>query len=203
MADGREVDVWDRHAQECREQGRVPFRFNGNEWLRSQVVGLKNIDSVLDVGCGPGYWVNLFDGIRSYTGVDQSLEMLKLAKELNAQREGVVFIQGQARELDSISYGLPGKFDLVFTSSVLQHNRHEPDKREIVESIGRVLRPGGYFLCTENTFREKNCAASLNNPGYTDGYSFTFEGWRDFMGGLGFILLGYNGESEYLYRFNR
>lgn len=208
MADGRDVAVWDNHAQECRDQGRVPFKFNGDEWLRLKVLGLlesEGITFVMDVGCGPGFWVDLFEGIPRYVGVDQSQEMLKLAREHTppppaGAAEGACFIYGQARELTTIPYGPLPDFDLIFTSSVLQHNRHEPDKREIVEQIGKMLRPGGYFLCTENTFRADNCPQSVGNPDYTDNYSFTPEGWEKFMLALGFKLLEFNGQSEYFFQ---
>ena len=208
MADGRDVGVWDRHAQECREADRNLFEFNVPEgateevlranmgaWLRHKVVTLLEPGSqVLDLGCGPGYWRRLFEGM-DYTGFDQSREMLALAKEFE---DGSTWVHGNARTVDH--HFSAGNFSMVFMASVLQHNRHEPDKREIVEAVHKILKDGGYFLLTENTFRADNCPQSVNNPTYTDGYSLTPDGWDNFMKPLGFERVDYNGRSEYVYR---
>jgi SAM-dependent methyltransferase len=196
MADGRDVAVWDGHAAECRESGRQPALMNGKEWLRVKVLDCVKLGAktALDLGCGPGYWINLFGGLK-YTGLDQSTGMLSLAQELSPEAE---FVHGNGR---SASEALSGrKFDVVFTASVLQHNRHYPDKEEIVEQISSLLVEGGYFICTENTFRKSNYPPYEKGCMYTDGYSFTPEGWEDFMGKLGFDMLEYNGESEYVFR---
>lgn len=202
MADSRDIAVWDNHADECRLEDRVPFEFRDEDtesqggWMRQKVLaaikeGAKN---ALDVGCGPGYWRNLFAGL-DYTGFDQSDKMLELAQELTPPG---TWKKGNGRTLTD-SFGV-STFDLIFTSSVLQHNRHVPDKIEVVQGIHSVLRPGGYFLCTENTFRADNKPESVGNPECTDGYSFTPEGWEKFMDELEFDFLGYNGKSEYLFQ---
>lgn len=200
MADGRDIKVWDNHAQECRGSGRKLFEFSSGDsssggWLRSKVLeSLLAGSEVLDLGCGPGYWRNLFEGMR-YTGFDQSAEMLKLASDIGSESS---FVQGNAREVDKKFE--PQTFDMVFMSAVLQHNRHEPDKREIVEAVYKILKKNGYFLLTENTFRQDNCPQSVGNPEHTDGYSFTPEGWAGFLLPLGFKRLDFNGQSEYLYQ---
>jgi SAM-dependent methyltransferase len=200
MADGRDVPVWDKHAQECREAKRTLFEFNPEDdntggWLRKKVIELlPPLSEVVDLGCGPGYWNKLFGGMK-YTGLDQSSEMLKLAAELSP---GLGWVQGNARA-SSVSFPT-GSIDMVFTASVLQHNRHEPDKSDIVKEAYKIVREGGYFLCSENTYRKDNCPQSASNPEYTDGYSFTPAGWEKFMLPLGFKLLDFNGQSEYVYK---
>lgn len=196
MADGRDVAVWDNHALECRESGRTPSKMSGQEWLRSKVLGLisAGAKTALDVGCGPGYWIHLFDDLE-YTGLDQSTEMLSLARNLSPD---ATFVQGNGRSAVEV---LPGKkFDIIFTASVLQHNRHYPDKEEIVNQIHALLVDGGYFVCTENTWRARNYPAYQKGCMDSDGYSLTPEGWEDFMSKLGFDLLDYSGESEYIFR---
>jgi len=203
MADGRDVNVWDVHADQCREAERSFFEFSDTEstslggWLRNKVLTViipAGGTRALDVGCGPGYWQLLFRGM-TYEGFDQSSRMLKLAEDLEP---GNVWKQGNARTLGE-SYE-PQTFDVVFTASVLQHNRHAPDKTEIVKGIHGILKDGGYLLCSENTFREDNRPESVGNPEDTDGYSFTPIGWEKFMKNLGFELLDFNGRSEYLYQ---
>ena len=204
MADGRDVKVWDTHAEECREANRTLFEFNPDDencggWLRRKVLEtLPSGGMVLDLGCGPGYWRNLFEG-RSYEGFDQSSGMLQLAQDIPSPKvKALHWHQGNARNV--ADKFIPNHFDMVFMASVLQHNRHEPDKREIVEAVHKILKPVGYFLLTENTFRADNRPSSVGNPDDTDGYSFTPAGWKKFMLSLGFELLEFNGQSEYLYR---
>jgi ubiquinone/menaquinone biosynthesis C-methylase UbiE len=222
MADGRDIAVWDHHAVECNESGRKPFEFGVHEvltaadsepteyprvpkakthWLRDTILSLEGVTNVLDIGCGPCYWVNLFEGFR-YHGFDQSMGMLnvghKTLKDNDLLDRMVELRQGNARDLKA-SYP-EQKFDLIFTSAVLQHNRHDPDKTEIVQGMHSILREGGYFLCTENTFRADNCPESIGNPDYTEGNSFTPEGWEKYMRANGFETVEYHAPSEYLYR---
>jgi SAM-dependent methyltransferase len=204
LADGRDVKVWDTHAEECREAERELFEFCDNPedmggWLRDKVLHCLDKHSLcIDVGCGPGYWRNLFED-HHYVGFDQSEGMLKLAKDLGGTKVlSEAWIKGNGRSISS-SVG-DVKFDMAFTASVLQHNRHVPDKTEIVQEIAKILKTGGFLLCTENTYREDNCPQLVTQPDYTDGYTFTPEGWKEFMAGLGFTFLDYNGRSEYLFR---
>jgi ubiquinone/menaquinone biosynthesis C-methylase UbiE len=199
VADGRDLKVWDTHAQECRESGREPFKFTLDDsvggWLRSAVVRLMHsgAGTAIDIGCGPGYWRNLFEGL-DYLGIDQSQDMLALAREVSPVGD---FSLCNARQL---SLSRVEKYDIAFTSSVLQHNRNTPDKKEIVDSVYKLLTPGGHFLCTENTFHKHNCPHTLRDDFYTDGYSFTPKGWERFMLSSGFKLISFNGKSEYLYQ---
>lgn len=204
MADGRDTKVWDTHAEECRAAKRELFVFeekvdNVGGWLRDKVVEfLPKGSRCVDVGCGPGYWRNLFEG-NHYVGLDQSDGMLSLAADIGGNKlESVEWVKGNGRKLlESLE---EDSFDMAFTASVLQHNRHDPDKTEIVGGIHRLLKDGGYLLCTENTYREDNCPESVGNPGHTDGYTFTPKGWENFMDAQGFKLLDYNGKSEYVFR---
>lgn len=211
MADGRDIKCWDNHAQECRDEERVPFDFSEykdtgsvyphvdkpvRRWLRKTLESLEDVKNVLDIGCGPSYWINLFKGY-NYTGFDQSTKMLELAREVSPDVE---FIFGNARRLSEV-FG-DRKFDLVFTSAVLQHNRHYPDKTEIVQGIHHILRPGGYYLCTEDTCRGDNhpeCIGSLNCTRGPE-YSFKMQGWGTYMEENGFKMLMYQDPSEYLYK---
>jgi ubiquinone/menaquinone biosynthesis C-methylase UbiE len=91
----------------------------------------------------------------------------------------------------------------VFTSAVLQHNRRE-DKDKIVKEICRVLKPGGFYFCTENTFRPDNYRQTFGNveynPALDDGYSLTPEGWQVYMHRYGLTTVTYSPPSEYIFR---
>ncbi len=204
MADSREIAVWSNHAQEGREQGRQPFTFNDDSWYAQRIKSM-NIDpngKIIDIGCGPGFWRNLWKDF-NYTGYDQNAEMIRLARELPSQSNNVNFICGNNSPVPDI---IPdSSFDVVWTSAVLQHNRHYPDKENLAKHIHRILKPGGYYFCTENTFRDDNKPAHVKSEDYyghkdfSDGNSFTSEGWKTFMKSYGFKLLEFHLPSEYLY----
>lgn len=201
MADGRDLLCWDNHAKDCLQANREPFGLDKGSWLRQTLLTLPGVIKCLDIGCGPCFWIRLFTGFEYYA-FDQSNCMLDAAKQVldktNLLSVVKQFSLGNARKLTE-TYNNE-VFDLVFTSAVLQHNRHQPDKREIVQGMYNILKPQGYYLCTENTFREDNCSASVGFSDYTDGNSFTPKGWEKFMAPLGFELIEYNHPSEYLYK---
>lgn len=205
MADGRDIKCWDDHALDCEAADRKPFELVNRKGhvhsLRETLESLEGVHKCLDIGCGPCYWIKLFEGFE-YNGFDQSPGMITVARrqlEDNGLMDRVNELKlGNARRLQD-SYPA-GTFDLVFTSAVLQHNRHEPDKREIVQGMHHILREGGYYLCTENTFRHDNAPQWADNNGACDGYSFTPTGWKNWMAAHGFELVSYNNKSEYLYR---
>ncbi len=99
---------------------------------------------VLDLGCGRGRWSRVYSarGAR-VVGLDISPDAMRaLSIEL---REGH-FVCGDV----SIPPLADNSFDLVNSVTVIQHlpyDRQPP----AVQSVARVLRPGGYFVMLENT----------------------------------------------------
>lgn len=109
--------------------------------------------SVLDVGCGPGgrlRWITA-QRPRRVVGCDQSSEMVNLAKH-NAPEAEILQIDGE---------NLPfadKEFDLVTTTTVLQHN---PDARR-TKLLGEICRVSGMdVLLFEDT--------SVEMPPFTTG----------------------------------
>jgi SAM-dependent methyltransferase len=165
---------------------------------------------VLDLGCGIGRFVPLFTEWMNYeyVGIDQSPAMIKKAIETFPNRK---FICMNAIELSFKNY-----FDLVFSCAVLQHNRHE-DKDKILPKIHEVLKEHGLFLMIENTFTKENYHYALGGgappyypipkdtpftPDFTDGYSFTEEGWKKYISNFHFKLLRCNPHAT-LYLFEK
>jgi ubiquinone/menaquinone biosynthesis C-methylase UbiE len=94
-----------------------------------------NGKSVLEVGSGPGG--NLFflsgKGCQHLTGVDISAEMVRLSQELLKNKNiSVSRINGTSLPFENHS------FEIVFTSTVLQHNTDDNRLRELVSEICRV-----------------------------------------------------------------
>lgn len=198
MADARDELVWTIHSEQHKAE--TLHKVTEDIFLRKKLCEIldptmKNV--IVDFGCGSGLWRNLFKDY-VYIGVDQNAGMIDVAKSRNLQ--DATFQQIEWNKLPF----LDEKVDLIFTSAVIQHNRHH-DKIPVLKEFHRVLRPGGYYLCTENTFRSDNYNISFKDhksltDQMTDGYSFTPNGWKDFMTSYGFEQVEYSYPSEYLYR---
>jgi ubiquinone/menaquinone biosynthesis C-methylase UbiE len=100
---------------------------------------------VLEVGCGSGVSLPFFPpGIRSWTGVEPTEDMLAFAQNRQAKRTQpfpCFWIKGQAEHLPFPSE----RFDTVILSLVLCSVR---DPHQAVAEVHRVLRPKGrvYFF---------------------------------------------------------
>jgi ubiquinone/menaquinone biosynthesis C-methylase UbiE len=199
MADGRDVACWTNHAREQLEQHPEPHDVDKKgiilQWFQERKDKIKR---VLDLGCGTGLWRNLFKDFQ-YIGADQNAAMIQGAIQRGVD-ENESFIQVGWDRLpfeDNV-------FDAVFTSAVLQHNSHA-HKRRVIKEIVRVIRPGGFYVGTENTFREDNYHTTFPrvpnwHAALDDGYSLTPEGWKLFMEPQGFKLLIYQPPGYYLYQ---
>jgi ubiquinone/menaquinone biosynthesis C-methylase UbiE len=111
--------------------------------LRPWVEGA-DLGRVLDVGCGTGNLLRLFEdaGVRveSYAGIDPAREMLRVAAEkLRASSIPGALLAAPAQALPFAD----GAFDTAVSASTL----HDwPDPRAGLAEARRVLRPGGTLL---------------------------------------------------------
>lgn len=197
MADARDERVWTIHSQEHLRE--VPHRVTDDIFLRRKLLEcLPNTRGsvVVDFGCGSGLWRNLFKDF-SYIGLDQNAGMIDVAR--SRKLEDATFTQIQWNKLPFSD----GTVDLIFTSAVIQHNKHQ-DKIPVLREFHRALKPGGFYLCTENTFRPDNYQITFRGQPFSehldDGYSFTATGWEKFMRAQGFEQVEFSSPSEYLYR---
>jgi arsenite methyltransferase len=100
-------------------------------------------DRVLDVGCGPGFYVSELLGAVGraglVTGVDLSPDMLAVAAERAAGHENARFHQA-----DATSLPVPdASFDRAVCVQVLEYVRDVP---AALREMHRALRPGGRVL---------------------------------------------------------
>jgi SAM-dependent methyltransferase len=97
-------------------------------------------DRALDFGCGVGRLTRALGGrFREAVGVDIAEEMVRLARELNVERN----CRFQLNARSDLTTFEDDSFDFVYSSLVLQHlPRRELIKGYIGEFL-RVLRPGG------------------------------------------------------------
>ena len=122
------------------------FSIRGYSFIKSifDIYADKEINSILDLGCGTGSHA-LFFAEMGYevTGVDFSEKMLKIARE-KAARQGkrISFLQQDIRHLD-----LPQKFDAaVAMFAVMSYQATNQDFEDALISVHRQLDPGGLFI---------------------------------------------------------
>lgn len=119
-----------------------------------------NQKSVLEFGSGPGGNLAhlLSKGCKSITGVDISSQMIALSKQiLDKNNTQLIKIENSNLPFKNDS------FDIVFTSTVLQHNTHEDELKKIVHEICRVSR-NEVFLFERIENKIKGHESNLGRP---------------------------------------
>jgi ubiquinone/menaquinone biosynthesis C-methylase UbiE len=95
---------------------------------------------VLDVGCGNGRLLQLFQGRAiSYTGLDQSAELIAIAREKYPHHTYVI---GDMRSLPFPD----ASFDAVYCIAAFHHLPEDVSRRTALEEMKRVLAPGGTMI---------------------------------------------------------
>ncbi|MBP9732525.1 MAG: class I SAM-dependent methyltransferase, partial [Candidatus Magasanikbacteria bacterium] len=99
-------------------------------------------DTVLDIGCGNGRVYQLCENLQvAYTGIDQSEELIAIARE---KYPAVHFDVG---EMTKLPYE-DASFSVIICVATFNHL---PDRASRLKSLGemkRVLKPGGIILMT-------------------------------------------------------
>ncbi len=110
---------------------------------------VKENDVVLDLGCGNGRLYQIFTDLPiSYIGVDQSEELLVLARK--QFREGT-FIQGTMTAIPLEDKSV----DVIFCIAALQHIPGLDFQNKALEEMKRVLKPDGKVILSNwNLFGE-------------------------------------------------
>jgi SAM-dependent methyltransferase len=111
--------------------------------LHSWVVGLARLqgdETVLEVGCGNGFYLELIDAV----GLDRSVGMLQAARA----RTAGPLVAGDATDLPFAS----NAFDVVLVPHMLYH---VDDRPAAVAEIRRVLRPFGICIVVTNSERDQ------------------------------------------------
>jgi SAM-dependent methyltransferase len=118
------------------------------EWVARRL-GLRDGDTVLDIGCGPGwFWANaapLLPDRLDLTLADQSAGMIKEAEARcgSLKAWSVTSIEADAAALPFAD----ASFDTVVAMHMLYHVR---DQTKAIAEMYRVLKPGGLLAVTTN-----------------------------------------------------
>ncbi len=112
------------------------------EDLKPLVKYTKDGDKVLDLACGNGRLYQLWEkGQVSYVGVDQSEELIKIAKKKFPDLE---FLVG---EMTDIPFG-KNSFDVVFCIAAFHHLSSNVDRLKALQEMKGVLKSGGRVVMT-------------------------------------------------------
>lgn len=138
-------------------------RFAGYPTLYEAVGDVKN-RSVLDLACGTGTVSRamLDRGARSVVGVDESKEMLKIAKSLNKGKYEMDYIHGRVGSLGHI-----GDFDIVTGGFLLHYAKNKGELLRMCADISENLSPGGIFVAL-NSNPHNPLAQVKSYPGEDD-----------------------------------
>jgi trans-aconitate 2-methyltransferase len=115
------------------------------KWGRELIanLNLKGVEDILDLGCGDGKVtaeIAHLVGTGSVTGVDNSMQMIELAKEKYPQNKHPN-LSFQVMDVSDLSF--EDCFDVVFSNAVLHWvNNHQP----VVDGLYKSLRVGGKIL---------------------------------------------------------
>lgn len=116
-----------------------------DQLLKGRFAGCKKI---LDVGCGQGRNIVYFlqNAFEVY-GIDQNHEAIEavqsLSKALAPKHTANHFVVGKVEEMPFATE----TFDLVICNAVLHFAKDEEHFDQMLRSIWRVLKPGGFLFC--------------------------------------------------------
>ncbi len=108
----------------------------------AEALELRNDDFVLEVGCGAGAMLLMIQGRSRVFGLDYSLPLLKVAKEVLAN-PGLV--SGEAVCLPFKS----GTFSAVFSNSVFHYFPDYEYARQVILEVIRVTKDNGRIFITD------------------------------------------------------
>jgi ubiquinone/menaquinone biosynthesis C-methylase UbiE len=129
-----------------------------HEIFRQHVLDLASLqgsEAVLDAGCGTGLMIlhiaSQFSGCAIY-GIDLSPNMITAARK-GAEKLGLM-VDLRVGSITDLPYP-DTSFEVVVTN-IIYHHLDLVEKRQAVEEIARVLKPGGRYVSAEFGPRAKN-----------------------------------------------
>lgn len=120
--------------------------------LKEEIKDLSDEVFVLDLGCGNGRLSSLFADNVNYRGIDNSKNLIKIAKE-KYNRKNVKFILADILDVKLKS----NKYDLILLIAVLHHLPNKKLRQNLINKCRASLKPGGRIIIFNwNLFCFKN-----------------------------------------------
>jgi ubiquinone/menaquinone biosynthesis C-methylase UbiE len=145
MADLEHVaEEYDRIAAEYQESKLLPFCLHVEEYTTFKLLPELSGRSIVDLACGEGIYTRklMRRGAAKVVGVDISTEMIARARQAEASAPiGVEYVLSDVATVD-----LGREFDVAYCSYLFNYARSRDELRALVESVARLLRPGGLVV---------------------------------------------------------
>ncbi|MDD3627455.1 MAG: class I SAM-dependent methyltransferase [bacterium] len=128
----------------------------------------KNIQTLLNLGCGGGHHDYTFKKVFKVTGVDISEEMLYFARKLNKE---VRYVNGDMRNISLID-----KFDAVAILDSIVYMKTEDELLNTFKTAAEHLNPGGVLITfckiSKESFTHECNSNSVHKKGSVEIVSF-------------------------------
>ncbi len=118
--------------------------------------GIKNLkrffsdgDKILDIGCGNGRLLELFDGVKiDYVGIDNCFELIEEAKQIYQKKKNGLKTQTY-RFVVANALSLPFRdnfFDKMLSIAVFHHIPSKKLRIKFLKQANRTLKPNGLLI---------------------------------------------------------
>jgi toxoflavin synthase len=138
------ADEYDIISRDYQMSKQLPFRLLVEQYSTFSLLPDLAGRSVVDLACGEGIYARKLKrrGASRVVGVDISAEMVALARQAEtADPIGVEYLQS-----DVSIVGTEEHFDVAFCSYLFNYARSRDELRSLIESVARLLRPGGLVV---------------------------------------------------------
>lgn len=124
---------------------------HATDWLVAEVCRVREGQTVVDAGCGPGTLLDHLPKAITYFGFDISEPYIRTVQSAYPARGGAEFTCCDAAHFIAEKRELEGAVDIVLTNGVLHHLDDEAALGPL-QVASRLLRPRGRFISLEPTF---------------------------------------------------
>jgi SAM-dependent methyltransferase len=156
---------YDEIAEQYRRATESPLRQYIESHTLLELVGDVRGKSVLDLGCGEGFFTRRFRelGATHVVGVDISSAMIELARTRERESPlGVEYICEDVKNLADI-----GDFDVVAAAYLLHYSKTEDEIQQMCANIVKHLPAGGRFVTlNENPDQTAEAYAGYEQYGF-------------------------------------
>ena len=143
---------YDTIAPQYQQSKQLPSHLHIEAYTYLNLLGELGKKSILDLGCGEGFYPRKFrqKGAAQVVGVDLSPQMIELAKQQEAREPlGIEYLVADVCELGQI-----GSFDLVVASYLLNHAQTKAQLLQMCQTIYANLKPRGRFVGINNNVEQ-------------------------------------------------